>query len=302
MANLSRTEKYKELRDKLQHDNGSELSTRELSRFEKRLNHIDAENFAAPKEYQEEHEAVHGRKAPAESVMPETKPEPKPAEPGFDFSSLFEDNENDSTADNDFLDQYIREVKQYNIDQGNALSENTSLNILRQMGNLPQSSQTSAPLRPYPAEKPAPVQKKPEPVRQDTADIPFTRPAPKPQPKPQVKQEQTDELPVLKPITADSSTMSRDDIMAEVQNLVNNAKPGHQAPPAKQEDDTRRQLLNETTQMRAQLDDYEDNLSEVNDRMQQTNRILHMVLIVLIAAMLVVFGLVIYFIVLARGV
>ncbi len=305
MANLSRTEKYRELRDKLQHDNGSELSTRELSRFEKRLNNIDADNFAAPKEYQEEHEAVHSRRQLSqESVLPETKPQPKQNESGFDFNALFENNENDTPSDSDFLDQYIREVKQYNIDQGNAVSENTSVNILKQMGGLRQSD-VQQPLRPYPKEEPKPVSQEVKPVRYaDTADIPFTRPEHK-QPAPAKKpaaEESTDELPVLRPITADSSTMSKEDIMAEVQSLVNSAKPGHQPKPAVKEDDTRRQLLNETTQMRAQLDDYEDNLSEVNDKMQQTNRILHMVLIVLICAMLVVFGLVIYFIVLARGI
>ena len=63
---------------------------------------------------------------------------------------------------------------------------------------------------------------------------------------------------------------------------------------------TRQQLLNETTQMRAQLDDYEDNLSEVSDKMRHTNRILNIVLIVLILALLVIVFIVFYWIMLSN--
>ena len=62
------------------------------------------------------------------------------------------------------------------------------------------------------------------------------------------------------------------------------------------ERNTRQQLLNETAQMRAQLDDYEDNLSEVTNKMRQTNRILNIVLVILIIALMVILGVVIYWI------
>ena len=64
---------------------------------------------------------------------------------------------------------------------------------------------------------------------------------------------------------------------------------------------TRQQLLNETTQMRAQLDDYEDNLSEVNDKMNRTNRILNIVLIILIIALAVILMVVVYWIFTVSG-
>jgi len=69
------------------------------------------------------------------------------------------------------------------------------------------------------------------------------------------------------------------------------------------EDDrtTRQRSLNETTQMRAQLDGYEDNLSEVNDKMRYTNRILNLVLVVLIIALVVILFILIYLVVLSRG-
>ena len=64
----------------------------------------------------------------------------------------------------------------------------------------------------------------------------------------------------------------------------------------------RQQLLNETTQIRAQLDDYEDNLTDVSDKMNRTNRVLNGVLIVLIIALFVVLLGVIYWILSLRDV
>jgi hypothetical protein len=63
----------------------------------------------------------------------------------------------------------------------------------------------------------------------------------------------------------------------------------------------RQQLLNETTQMRAQLDDYEDNLNEVSDKMRHTNKILNIVLGCIDHCLAVILGIVIYWIVLSKG-
>ena len=54
--------------------------------------------------------------------------------------------------------------------------------------------------------------------------------------------------------------------------------------------------------MRAQLDDYQDNLTEVSDKMKRTNQILNVVLIVLIIALSVVLVVVIYWVLQSQGV
>ena len=97
--------------------------------------------------------------------------------------------------------------------------------------------------------------------------------------------------------------------MAEVHSLVNGRQTPRKPKATQQdlyseiEDDrtTRQRLLNETTQMRAQLDGYEDNLSEVNDKMRYTNKILNMVLAVLIVALGVMLFILIYWVILSRG-
>lgn len=120
--------------------------------------------------------------------------------------------------------------------------------------------------------------------------------------------------------------MSKEDIMQEVQNLVNGTSSSYTQPEESSspfvndyeskndsfmstdtfnrrleaDRTTRQQLLNETTQMRAQLDDYEDNLSEVSDKMRQTNRILNIVLVILIIALAMIVGVVIYWIITSK--
>ena len=147
------------------------------------------------------------------------------------------------------------------------------------------------------------------------------------------------DVPLLRPLLG----MTREDIAAEVQNMIRNAQqparpsqpaqtsspspitPGAREVPSSEtgsttqllntgvrnsiaeavnssSDTTRRQLLQETTQMRAQLDDYQDNLTEVSDKMKRTNHILNVVLIVLIIALSVVLVVVIYWVLQSQGV
>lgn len=332
MAGLSRTEKYKDLRSRLQDDTGSELSTKDLNPYETRLNQIDANNFAAPDTaMDDEHSATHAReltrKIPIQQPLHRTQHEH--VEPSLNDG--FTDNENYSAAfDNDYLNQYIREVKQYNLEQGSALSDNTQINVLRQLeknknGDAaePYAKFGNSPLNmpKVPAELDKPVQ---------TAEIPFQKPVAEPAPEPTSPKARVQIIHQNAPVSNSRKTFTEDlfenddekenvrntqnltkeDIMAEVQNLVNGTKEQDYSSASQNtgynhnfddERTARQQLLNETTQMRAQLDDYEDNLNEVSDRMQHTNKILNIVLIVLIIALAVILGIVIYWIVLAKG-
>ncbi|MGN1389092.1 MAG: hypothetical protein ACI4WR_05550 [Bulleidia sp.] len=319
MAKYSRTQKYEELRSRLQSDAETSVSTRDLSSYEKRLNQIDSSNFHAPEEPASpaaDHDPIHARRRQEPVAQPAAKPE----EPAAEEPSFLNSNENYTHAfNNEYLNEYIREAKQYNVDQGNAYSQNTDLNILKSLN----VNRSSAPSKPYPSE---PAQKPfdaetisraaaaSEPVKkQETSDIPFQ------------KKDDSDFEDYLSedtnPPLSDTRTMTREDIAAEVQNLIRNAQKNKNqqpssAPSAPGNNDrydntrdhleadrtARQQLLNETTQMRAQLDDYEDNLTEVSDKMKHTNRVLNIVLIVLIIALVVVLGVVIYWVLMSRGI
>ena len=315
MARLSRTEKYRDLREKLQDDTANDLSARDLQNYENRLNRIDSENFNAPdSQYipSGAHEAAHRKEPYFLDPEEEKDPEPAFADVSHQYSSNYSP---EPEVHDDYLDEYIAEVKKYNKEAGIAASEDTTLNVLQSLDPDARLQKASG-LRPFkPQEMPAP-KPEPQPVKEpdkpakpepapfedtDTADILFTR------------RSYRSSEPMEEP---DTSTMSKEDIMEAVQNLVNGRKTETPAPAPSEdtaeigldtleqrlEQDrlTRQQLLNETTQMRAQLDDYEDNLSEVSDKMRHTNRILNIVLIVLIIALLVMVFIVFYWIMLSN--
>jgi hypothetical protein len=304
MTEYSRTEKYRQLRNKLQQDHSAadSLSTPELKNFAERLANIDKDNFEPMEEVSVAQNARYAKNLPPSSAIREQLRREQEQKPVFDYSA-YSRNENDSSlTDNDYVNEYIREVKEYNIEQGNAVSQNTSMNILSQINEINSQAAASqgvqAPSRPFQREKKS---------RNDTADIPFRSPF-----TAEADDDTTEKIIVDTPDTAPviEKTRTREDIMAEVQSLVSgeavSSRPSSNTRDdlysAIEDDRTARQkLLTQTTHIQAQLDGYEDNLSEVNDKMRYTNRILNMVLVVLIVALAVMLCVLIYWVVLSRG-
>lgn len=323
MAKYSRTQKYEQLRNQLQNESEVGLSSNELSQFQKRLNEIDSTHFQAPEEREtvEYHDPIHARRSEVVEVPPQQTTHTKVEEPvDIAVSSITQGDT--SSLHNSYLDEYIKEVKQYNMENGQASSENTSVNILQQMR---QGERKPAPTKPFPEQVEA----------TQTVDIPvlhaYQDPKPVANPVPQVQTEEvpnheTMDIPFFPGQTAtmpkiDFSELSEphafedhkptENIAAEVQNLIREQSTLSQLPTSEYgeldqqleaERTARQQLLNETTQMRAQLDDYEDNLSEVSDKMRHTNKVLNGVLIVLIVVLVVVLLVVLYWIFNSRGV
>lgn len=385
MAELSRIKKYKELRESIAQDLDSNdvTTTKELSRFQKRLNQIDANNFRRSGDYTESaSEGVHRRvSAPITNVEP-VKPvisepvtsfeheEPPPTLADFEAGAFTTVNDL-AGYDNDYLDQYIREVKQYNIEQGNSSLENTSMDILRKIKGDTTASKKIQEARKTPV-------KKPYSNSTGTTDIPFMssnkqRTAQPARPVDPSKQDTLFDVPY----TGDNNhlndpmSLTKEDIMAEVKNLMNEKRsnPQNSLPeipaftprvshmdsrdymsqnttsfppldntaqfgdafgdlmnpqeprnealvnqqsdsddafamfPKKTEnyESTNQRLLNETTQMRIQLDNYEANLTDVNEKMQYTNHVLNIVVVVLILLLLILLLLAIYGIVMNSG-
>lgn len=317
MAKLSRTEKYKDLRESLQNDVGQEIETRDLHRFQDRLNQIDSNNFAPPSDVPDtanDHDPIHVRRTAYQSPRVDDQRAQVQTNESDSLHFEHDDSQDEPAFANDYLDRYINEVKQYNIAQGNAVSENTEVNILDRLKK----------------EQPAPVVDRPFQDRETsrnarrTTQVPFINQSVTPN-----AYREEDEAP--------SAPDNARDIASTVRGLVDDDTPSkkqkarQKAPSYQQQEQvsneevpdldqdghhvmstgefnrrmelertTRQQLLNETTQMRAQLDDYEDNLSEVSDKMRHTNQILNIVLVVLIIALIIVLLIVIYWIFLSR--
>lgn len=317
MAKLSRTEKYKDLRESLQNDVGQEIETKDLHRFQDRLNQIDSNNFAPPSDVPDtanDHDPIHVRRTAYQSPRVDVQRAQVQTNESDSLNFEHDDSQDEPAFANDYLDRYINEVKQYNIAQGNAVSENTEVNILDRLKK----------------EQPAPAVDRPFQDRETsrnarrTTQVPFINQNVTPN-----AYREEDEAP--------SAPDNARDIASTVRGLVDDDTPSkkqkvrQKAPSYQQQEQvnneevpdldqdghhvmstgefnrrmelertTRQQLLNETTQMRAQLDDYEDNLSEVSDKMRHTNQILNIVLVVLIIALIIVLLIVIYWIFLSR--
>ena len=324
MAKYSRTQKYEELRNRMQNDTGAAIGSGspDLSAYEDKLNRIDAAHFKAPQEYTAaDHDPIHQRRmqtvqeAPTPVQAEPVQEVPARKEPTFD-PSILSANGFTSMLDNEYLDEYINEVKRYNKEHGSAFSTNTRSNILHDLKKTEEKPER-VNVRPY---------REPEPVKDEgTTELP-----------PIFAQKETkQEVPVSENTVHDNPygfdlpdfpfiedrnepapnvARTKEDIAAEVQSLMQNQYQP-QAQPAKEETKTanydyhleeertaRQQLLNETTQMRAQLDNYEDNLEEVNDRVQRTNQVLNGVLIVLIIVLFLMLAVVVYWILNSKGV
>ncbi len=338
----SRTKKYEKLRNKMQNEIEDDIRTGDLSAYEERLNRIDPNSFDAPYDAgkQKDYDPVHARtNTPQarpynsdESVFEKPKPRTRERVDLNDIS-LVNGNANDTgVLDSSYISEYLQEVKDYNVQQGNAYTQDTSMNVLKSLRgeikrpqrpfNDPDPEGTAAnkerrameevsairPMGPIgPAEQPKPKEKK-----QNTVDIPF------------FDNEELSEYPPLddyipieqeekEPAPMPTGTMSKADIAAEVQQLISSqdsldlpAFTGSHAvtdePTASEIRMTREQLLNETTQMRAQLDDYEENLNDMSERVEKTNSLLNFVLIVVIIALAAGLCIVLYWILIAKGI
>lgn len=274
MPKYSRTKKYEELRNKLQSDNEANISSKELSEYANRLNKIDANNFASMSTNVDNinHDPIHRRK-----------------EVSYDNDTLstFDNNKNND-FNNEYLDEYIDEVKQYMMDKGLMVSDNTQQNILRELkGERPK--------------KKVDIEQKVDDsnTKQDTMEVPsFAN---------QTLPSEFNDISI-------EDIKKRDNITSEMKKVVN-SQPKYDffddsdsydtisnlESSLAQEKTAREKLVNETTQMRAQLDEYEDNLTDVNDKMQHTNRILNFVLVVLIFALVIVLAVILYMVLLNKG-
>lgn len=266
MGKYSRTAKYQELREHLQNDSEGQIDSKELSQFTERLNKIDSSQLGTVPSH----------------------------EPSTYRNSVYEPEIKDkevSTFNNEYLDEYINEVKQYNREKGRILNEDTQINILRELrGDKPESIVDTQPL---------PFEELDIELTVDdsvTMDIPFLQEDTK------MNTQISSEL--SKMLNEELESFSDYEIMDDGSEDTDEhiEFPFNFSKKLKEEETQRLQLLEETTRMRTQLDNYRGNLDQMEERVNSSNRILNFILIVLIFALLVVIGIVGYWVLLNRGI
>ncbi len=268
MGKYSRTAKYQELREHLQNDSEGQIDTKELSQFTERLNKIDSTRLG-------------------------TVPSHEPVDSNYEYMSSFDETnemKDVSTFNNEYLDEYIHEVKQYNREKGRMLNENTQINILKELrGDKPEDKdfKESSILKSHDYEFVS--------DGAETTDIPFLQ----------------QDTKMNTQISSELSKMLNDEVGdyevyddgdEDNDNYEEVRLPFSFAKRLKEEQTQRLQLVEETTKMKAQLDNYRGNLDQMEERVNNSNRILNFILVILILALLVVIGVVGYWLLLNRGI
>ncbi len=294
MENYSRTQKYEKLRRQLENDRESEIKTKELSDYAERLNTLDNTRFEKMDVLnKEDHDPLHARTTVYDDETSVQIP--------FNMEKKEEKETAEDKFNTDFINEYIKEVKQYNFDKGLRSAEDTQLNILKEVrkGNdpmlrpfgeiegeskgkleLPETvikaideqeemrNTISLEIKNILAEEQAEQSLKAEDVTVEESIVESEEPAEKEEPVEDLGGK-TSENPVVEHITS-----------ADIENIV----------------------INQTREIKAQLESYENELDDMSNTVSNTNRLLNIVLVTLIIALVIVLGIIVYWNLMKRGI
>ncbi len=323
METLSRVKRYEDLRKQIEDDSiGTDTPPEEkLQSYAKRLNEIDPSIF---------------------KKVTITEEEPNTPQRERVETSIYDDN--DSTMQefrNEYLDDFINEVREYNIKKGNRESENTQIDILNRLNAVSRAKRSDYiqniedEVKEVKQEE-AVIQNRediaaqvkslleeealqPEPLiqRTDTKKADESKPAEatfevvKPtdvtpqelKKESPAKQPKTKMTPSAQPVNVNQSAAEKKEKQSVMQN-----KPKPKPVAAKElqaeverEQKLHQKLVEETQQLRVQLNEYEDDLNDLSEGVEKTNKMLNVILGCLILALLVIIGIIIYWVIQAGG-
>lgn len=110
MSELSRVQKYASMREEIAKDSESITKSEALAPFAKRLAAVD-QQYETPHIQKQIHDPLHAKREAYQQIVPTQK---------------------DDEITNDYLEQFIEEVKNYNVVKGSAKSTDTKENVLFQ--------------------------------------------------------------------------------------------------------------------------------------------------------------------------
>ena len=312
METLSRVKRYEDLRKQIEDDSiGSDtLPQEQLQDYAKRLNELDSSIF----------KKVSIREDEAYTPERERKVQ--------DDFSLVEATTDDFR--NEYLDDFINEVREYNIKKGTRENEDTQIDILNRLNSVSRAKRSDyiekidedVKEQPKPqvksfVEKETPVHEtnkesseRPKEIALDHAlsDVIAKRTKEPKRPTMDVsKLQRVAEEETLK-MQNSLGTQPISIPESEKRNPFITRKNKPSAVPTKEEQAAverekrlHQKLVEETQQLRVQLNEYEDDLIDLSEGVEKTNRMLNIILGCLILALLVIVGIVIYWIIQAGG-
>lgn len=287
MEKLSRVKKYESLRKAIEIDNNIDAAEDSKS-SEQALKSFDSSIFK--------------KAAIKEETAPKRAKEEKEVE-GKESSTS-------DTFTNEYLDDFIKEVRDYNIRKGNRQSEDTQVDILYQLNAENRAKRTrylqeikdkqdDTIIEPLSDEENGkPVLSKEDLAKEvqqllideDVQDSTFDEEA-----QDTDVEELSEKLMQTQQIDlhqAAALVLPSDDEKEDIEDSVK---------PNDEEDSLHKKLIEETQQLRVQLDEYEGELSDLSSGVEKNNRILNFILCFLILVLLVIIGFIGYYLWQATG-
>ena len=287
MEKLSRVKKYESLRKAIEIDNNIDAAEDSKS-SEQALKSFDSSIFK--------------KAAIKEETAPKRAKEEKEVE-GKESSTS-------DTFTNEYLDDFIKEVRDYNIRKGNRQSEDTQVDILYQLNAENRAKRTrylqeikdkqdDTIIEPLSDEENGkPVLSKEDLAKEvqqllideDVQDSTFDE-----ETQDTDVEELSEKLMQTQQIDlhqAAALVLPSDDEKEDIEDSVK---------PNDEEDSLHKKLIEETQQLRVQLDEYEGELSDLSSGVEKNNRILNFILCFLILVLLVIIGFIGYYLWQATG-
>ncbi len=337
METLSRVKRYEDLRKRIEDDSiGTETPPEEkLQSYAKRLNEIDPSIF---------------------KKVTITEEEPNTPQRERKVTSDYDDS--DSTMQefrNEYLDDFINEVREYNIKKGNRESENTQIDILNQLHAVSRAKRSDY-IQNIEDEISEPKQEEmPALDREEIAAQVKSLLEEETVPKETEGKQQADFVKEVQPNDAGQETREASKALIQAAADTNTAlmeessslddQPKQDIDPqqgayqknnqssapaettkqekvnpfvsrktkptvvaakeaqaeAEREKKLHQKLVEETQQLRVQLNEYEDDLNDLSEGVEKTNKLLNVILGCLILALLVIIGIIIYWVIQAGG-
>jgi hypothetical protein len=249
MSELSRMKKFEDLRESIQNDREGDTHSEALTPFAQRLSRIDA-TFKTPREQISSlpHKSLHGKK-----------------DIRFDSTTVG----SSMGFNNDYLEDFIEEVKNYNIKKGYRSHEDTGSNIFSQAHKEIKSN---------------PVEHKPL------------------KPKPFFSQNRflASEEESLSAEELSLTNEIKQVIISDPEPIETFPSPMPFTQPETSQEDL--QSVREATQkIRIQLDEYEKELNGVNINVSKSNRLLNFVVVGMVMVLILMLGMAVYWVLIARG-
>lgn len=269
MEKLSRVKKYEQLRKEIETQPVEEIKSDQLSQYANRLNEFDPVLFKKMEVKEETHVPVREKK---ESLVDTS-------------TDLF----NTDSFKNEYMDDIIRDVKNYNLQRGLMESDNTQIDILHQL-NRPAPKRREDYIKELNDDVIQPIKPKVESETTSQSKQEIAK---------QIQEllQESEELP-LQGMSVKRVEIEKQEVAATT---IQQDATQEYSMMSRMNEDFQRKITEETQQIRVQLDEYEEEITGLNKGINKTHKLLNIIMLLLVLAFVIIVGISVYWVLQSMG-